>query len=958
MSLSADDFYAFHLAVHGKPPFGWQSRLLAHILRERQWPRLVDLPTGTGKTTCIDIAVFALALDAGAPPADRWCPRRIAMVVDRRIVVDQVAERGRKLLRALTDDGAGLPIRAVASALRSMCREGVEPLGVFTLRGGIPKDNGWARTPDQPLVLASTVDQLGSRLLFQGYGVSTGMRPVHAGLLANDLLLLLDEVHLSQPFAETLDALSVLRRRFEADNSLPRRFQHVFLSATPGTTASTPFRLEESEKAPASPLGPRLGASKPATLLEVADRSALEGACQAESRDLLQRHDVLAIIVNRVASARSVARSLQNQPGVDVVLLTGRMRPLDRDDIMRTLRARVMTGRERPASGKLVVVGTQCLEAGADFDFDALITESASLDALRQRFGRLDRLGQYGRAEGVIVHEKSDQGDPVYGEARTKTVAWIKRSFTDRKRKRIDFGILTLPLPHADDLAVLLAPQKHAPILLPAYLDLWMQSSPAPAAVPDLGLWLHGPDSGPPDVQVIWRADLTEDDLLRGGTAASSAASIVGAVHPSSLEAISVPIGAARRWLAGVAFADFADVEAAAPDEDDEVPAGSRALRWRGEDSDIVGADDLRPGDTIVIPATRGGISDGSFDPESTAAVGDLAERAAFLSRGTAALRLQAAVLEGLGLSLPTDEPDQARQALLEVAKRGEIELWRGAWLRALSRGRTSFVVPAHDGWTVLEGRRVTWATLRPILEAGDTVEQGTESTTEEQDSSFGTRAISLSKHSEDVERFARDYASKLGLPRDLAEDIALAAWLHDIGKADPRFQLLLRGGDVIELYKDETPLAKSAISAAAASVHKLARGRSGYPAGARHEIQSVAMIEKNIEALKSRAADLDLVLYLVGSHHGYARPFAPVVIDEVPVDVALIGHTSNMFGTMDFGPTSSANQLHRLDSSLPDRFWQLTRRYGWQGLCWLEAILRLADHRASEWEQREEDEP
>ena len=97
MSLSVNDFEAFHQAVHnGRKPFDWQDRLLRQIVSERAWPRVLDLPTGSGKTTCIDIALFALALDSSTPPNERWCPRRIAMVVDRRVVVNQAADGSRR----------------------------------------------------------------------------------------------------------------------------------------------------------------------------------------------------------------------------------------------------------------------------------------------------------------------------------------------------------------------------------------------------------------------------------------------------------------------------------------------------------------------------------------------------------------------------------------------------------------------------------------------------------------------------------------------------------------------------------------------------------------------------------------------------------------------------------------------------------------------------------------------
>lgn len=506
MNLSVDDFDAFYVAVHGKDKkaFDWQTRLLRQIVTARRWPRVLDLPTGVGKTTCIDIALFALALDAQAESEQRWCPRRIAMVVDRRIVVDQVAERGRKLLRALVASNAEPVVREVADRLRALSKEAEEPLGVFTLRGGMPKDDGWVRTPNQPLILASTVDQLGSRLLIQGYGISKGMKPVHAGLLGNDVLLLLDEVHLSQPFAETLDALSRLRGKFSKTSPLNPRFHHAFLSATPGMSSASPFCLLDNEKSRESPLGSRLHAPKTARLREVENRAVLEQACADEARELIDRHGVIAVVVNRVASVSTIVRQLRDALGdqVEVVPLTGRMRPLDRDDVMRSLRPRIMTGRNRASvEKKLIVVGTQCIEAGADFDFDAIVTEAASFDALRQRFGRVDRLGLYMKAEGVIVYDGSVKDDPVYEDTIRKTIVWFKQQLPKKTKKTkaapqvVNFGVLALPIPPADKLAEMVAPKEHAPVLLPAYLDLWMQTSPAPTVVPDVSLWLHGPKS-------------------------------------------------------------------------------------------------------------------------------------------------------------------------------------------------------------------------------------------------------------------------------------------------------------------------------------------------------------------------------------------------------------------------------------------------------------------------------
>ena len=107
----------------------------------------------------------------------------------------------------------------------------------------------------------------------------------------------------------------------------------------------------------------------------------------------------------------------------------------------------------------------------------------------------------------------------------------------------------------------------------------------------------------------------------------------------------------------------------------------------------------------------------------------------------------------------------------------------------------------------------------------------------------------------------------------------------------------------------------------------------------------SVRLAESAPALLPSDDGLRDLVLHLVASHHGYCRPFAPVVLDdEAPaVEFELRGQRTHWSG-----PTG----LERLESGIADRYWRLTRRYGWWGLAWLESLLRLADWRRSEWEE------
>jgi CRISPR-associated endonuclease/helicase Cas3 len=155
----------------------------------------------------------------------------------------------------------------------------------------------------------------------------------------------------------------------------------------------------------------------------------------------------------------------------------------------------------------------------------------------------------------------------------------------------------------------------------------------------------------------------------------------------------------------------------------------------------------------------------------------------------------------------------------------------------------------------------------------------------------------------------------------------------------------MLHGGSALRAALSGRLLAKSRTQESDRRRAREARERSGYPRGARHELSSVALLEEQ-KSLLEQATDRDLVLHLVASHHGWCRPFAPVAEDREPAEIAF-----EMAGSVVHA--SSLHGLARLESGTADRFWRLVGRYGWFGLAWLEAILRLADHRRSEEEQR-----
>lgn len=920
----------------GRSPFPWQSRLAARVCNpSRVWPDAIALPTAAGKTACIDIAVFSLAVQARLGD-QRMAPRRILFVVDRRIVVDQAYEHAKLLADVLRDSESGI-LKDVADALRQLAM-GERPLDAYALRGGMYRDTAWTRSPLQPTVIASTVDQVGSRLLFRGYGVTDSMKPVHAGLIGNDALILLDEAHCARPFEQTVRY--VKKYREWGDDPKPP-FQFVSITATPTTKGEIERDTDDDRKH--AVLGPRLAAAKPAALVvaqkakgkawknwgpplvrELAEqaRSLLGQDRQQVSGGNVCSIQAIGVIVNRVATARSLAAELRQSQVKEgeipeVVLLTGRMRPIDRDTVLERIEP-LMSGSDVALKRPTIVVATQCLEVGADLDFHALVTECASLDALRQRFGRLNRVAARPLAKAAIVI-RADQTedtteDPVYGSSLSNTWKWLQSKAGEGV---VDFGVSAIRVAtEGDDLSALNAPSLNAPILFPAHLDCWVQTHPIPMPDPDPAVFLHGPQSGPADVQVIFREDIGDDTSLW--------TKIVSLCPPSSAEAAPVQIAVLRKWLSKIDEPDLSsDLEGGKCPDDVQPTSDVRLLlRWEGPDqSELI--DDpsaIRPGDTLIVridPSRNDSLQqlcDFPAGPDGGISISDCGDEAFVRSRDRAICRL-------LDLELAGDEEDFDEQlsAALSSQLSNDAPDWKREIIQHLlvPRGR---IVVRHPwkGWVVTGKSRLhRFSGELTCLEDAESSESQSQA------------AIPLDSHCRGVAAIARRFADGCGLD---GEVYATAGLFHDVGKLDPRFQAMLRGRSPRTAVG--TPLAKSAgFNSIDSSVHR-------YPSGGRHELLSAALM--------ATVTDDDLILHLIATHHGSARPFAKWVEENEsapsPFIVSWLGE--------ELSAETSAQTISNWNPTLVERFWRIVRRFGWWGSAYREAVLRLADHEQSRREQ------
>jgi len=822
---AALSYDAFFKEMTGCEPYPYQRRL-----GNEDWPDVVDVPTGLGKTAAITLAWLyrrRLARDGNTPTRLVWCLPMRALVEQTRGSVEAWLERAAVL---------GGPGEA-------------DTVAVHTLMGGEPavREPAWAAYPEQDAVLIGTQDMLLSRALMRGYGMSRYQWPVHFALLHNDALWVFDEVQLMGPALPTTAQLEAFRR----DLGTTKPARSVWVSATLredwlDTVDFRPHRqaglqylglsdADRSEPAVAARVQATKALETAATRLEDATRKGREAYITALAREIAVAHqpgEQTLVIVNRVERAQALFEALADT-AAERLLLHARFRPADRAAIEARLH-------DPPAESGRIVVATQAVEAGVDLDSLVLFTELAPWASLVQRFGRCNRAGRFDGARVYWIDLDETTGDLARPYAAESLAA-------AREPLRVARSAAPADLP-----AVTEAPAAAQVLRRRDLLELSNTDPDLSGFDVDVSPYIR--DTGTPQMQVFWRS-------VDRDTAATQTSPTRAELCPASISQVRAHLQTTLTTKARKRTGrDYPDAW-----RFDTLGGEGREGHWVA-----VNASEICPGQTVMLAADQGG-----YDPIN-------------------------------GFRADLRDPVESR----------EIE--GGA--------------PASEGF------------------GGDPY-------------SHVGRAVGLAQHLDDVVAAMGELADALALPAQEAAELEAAARWHDIGKAHEAFQ---RGIGFAPVDPDG-PWAKSAqggrpdyrVAGGDGSIHQ----RPGF----RHELASLLAWLAQGEG-GDRQLDTDLVAYVIAAHHGRVRMGLRALPNEQepPEPDRLYARgvwdgdrlPALRLSGLELPETELRLDIMRLGSgptgpSWSERTHRLLDRHGPFRLAWLEALLRIADWRASALEAR-----
>ncbi|MCC7084546.1 MAG: type I-U CRISPR-associated helicase/endonuclease Cas3 [Pirellulales bacterium] len=985
------DFDRFFQAMTGNRPLSWQRRLFDSVVKdEGRFPSVIDLPTGLGKTMIMAIWLIVRAL------RPKKAPTRLVYVVDRRTVVDQATDIANAFAFLLAPDGAP-EFKAFADQnpelaerkkhyaealqqLRKQIKLGDNGLAVSTLRGQLADNREWSRDPSRPAIIIGTVDLIGSALLFSGYRSSFKRRPLEAGLLGQDSLLVLDEAHLSQPFEKLLigektndGSCQKGIEPFQAGQGKPMCV--IRMSATSTTDSTTGvFRLEgdfenrtgdfaddtvyDRYKAPKHLRIVRLGEKEKLTdrlyrkAIKLADRLA-------ENKSL--RGKRIVVFVRRPDDAKEIAGKIRDHekprksksnpdpkgPYVDSVeVLTGTMRGLERDELVaKPVLKRFLDGDEEPGENNdpAFLISTSAGEVGFDLNADHLVGDAAPIDSWIQRLGRVNRRGN-GDANVILVKEikpaeKTDfdkaciamlellaDGMDVSPKALTK---WKNTLWQDLSPQRLKLKVLIVDdagwIEHRKYCAreVIKAASMPEPTnveLTDILLDGWSMTSITERMPgrPPVDPWLRGiAEWEPPQTEIAWRAELDLEGFAD--------------LDPDEIE----------EWF---------DTHRIRTHETLSVKTSDAATwfkkRWDALSQSHSDAE-LREFEKRPVIVDRAGLE--------VIPLGEVVNRLSKAADADAFLRGAEVIVpasfggirRGVGLLDLTepklDKGDEKKSAEEQKSilkdRQNEIDV---ADVRCRYREK---IEKLEDGEAVVTplaaGATKPPKYARYALELASDDDKTIRLVSyiprrEKQES--GSKQQTLMQHVGAVRNKMDGILSRLSLPKEIESTIKLAAQLaadwHDHGKNREFFQRTVGGTPTktVEQWQAQTKLEDDGKYPCLGKSGGEDRGKP--PRGYRHEFGSLCEFTDAFnagklldDAGKPISQDVfDLAMHLMATHHGRGRPHFPK-------------------GGFDPDCESRADDLH---SDSIRRFARLQKKYGWWYLAWLENLLRCADALAS----------
>lgn len=791
--MASDDVGSFEQAfeaVTGNRPFPWQAALYTR-LRDGEIPTSCDIPTGLGKTSVIAVWLIALAHGANVP-------RRLVYVVNRRTVVDQTTN--------------------VAIKLRENAPKiGVDNLAISTLRGQFADNREWSADPSRPAVICGTVDMIGSRLLFSGYRIGFRSRPLHAGFLGQDALIVHDEAHLEPAFQELL--CTIEKEQGRCGDFHPIRVME--LTATSRRRSDKRVGLSDHDCADEI-VRKRIEANKAIHLHPIADEKKL--ADEIARIALTHKSDSSVLVfVRRVDDVDNVTKKLAKGTFEQ---LTGTMRGKERDELVRTpifQRFLPPSGREdevTPAKGTVYLVCTSAGEVGIDMSADHMVCDLSTFESMAQRFGRVNRFGKRHDTRIDVVHPAQFDDKDKLKDAREATL----RLLHDLNGDASPLNLSKLD-PEARSAAF--APM---PTILPAtdiLFDAWALTSVRQAIPgrPPVEPYLHGiAEWEPPQTNVAWREEVEiVTDEVRDRHRPSDLLDDYPLKPHELLRDRSDRVFKHIETLAK----RHADTPVWIVDDRDAIEVTTLAELADKRRKDRIN------GCTILLPPSAGGLAGGMLDSTSDKA-DDVADewhdenkerrRARFRSdeprpdgpQGMALIR-----------TIDTDPDADERESSEEAS---QLESTNDATENASSK------------------RKRYWHWYARPRDAEDATRAS-------------TKPITWDRHTRDVTQQTREIVDVLRLPDGLKHAIILAAELHDLGKQREQWQRGIGNPNPTDWHakpgKPDNGL----------------RWRPQRLSDYRHEFGSVLDAQAD-EVFKQLGDEMkDLVLHLIAAHHGRARP-------------------------------------------------------------------------------------